>query len=129
MTLRSWVQQPLPLRMMALQAVGLVRDCYNGSDNSANTQVMSFTADLHASIGKYRGPSGTNGGNVRRLQYAQANVESQVSNLIAANGRIVDVDIAAESSNLAKQQVLVQAAASMTAQANVANDVALMLLQ
>ena len=41
----------------------------------------------------------------------------------------MDVDIAAESSNLAKQQVLVQAAAAMTAQANVANDVALMLLQ
>ena len=41
----------------------------------------------------------------------------------------MDVDIAAESSNLAKQQVLVQASAAMTAQANVANDVALMLLQ
>ena len=41
----------------------------------------------------------------------------------------MDVDIAAESSNLAKQQVLVQAAASMTAQANVSNDVALMLLR
>ena len=71
----------------------------------------------------------TNGGEVRRLQYAQANTESQINNLSAANGRIVDVDIAAESSNLAKQQVLVQASAAMTAQANVANDVALMLLQ
>ena len=40
----------------------------------------------------------------------------------------MDVDVAAESSNLAKQ-VLVQAAASMTAQANVANDVAPMLLR
>ena len=64
-----------------------------------------------------------------RLQYALANVQSQITNLSAANGRIVDVDIAAESSNLAKQQVLVQASAAMTAQANVANDVALMLLQ
>ena len=71
----------------------------------------------------------TNGGEVRRLQYALANVQSQITNLSAANGRIVDVDIAAESSNLAKQQVLVQASAAMTAQANVANDVALMLLQ
>ena len=71
----------------------------------------------------------TNGGEVRRLQYAQANTENQINNLSAANGRIMDVDIAAESSNLAKQQVLVQASAAMTAQANVANDVALMLLQ
>jgi flagellin len=70
-----------------------------------------------------------NGGQVRRLQYQMANVETQITNISAANGRIMDVDIAAESSNLARQQVLVQASAAMTAQANVANDVALMLLQ
>ena len=56
-------------------------------------------------------------------------METQISNMTAAHGRIMDVDIAAESSNLAKQQVLVQASAAMTAQANVANDVALMLLR
>ena len=71
----------------------------------------------------------TNGGQVRHLQYAHANAETQITNLTAANGRIVDVDIAQESSNLARQQVLVQASAAMTAQANVANDVALLLLQ
>ena len=70
-----------------------------------------------------------NGGEVRRLQYSQANVDTQVTNLIAANGRIVDVDIAHETTNLAKQQVLVQASAAMTAQANMSNDVALLLLQ
>jgi flagellin len=70
-----------------------------------------------------------NGGQVRRLQYQMANVETQITNISAANGRIMDVDIAAESSNLARQQVLIQASAAMTAQANVANDVALMLLQ
>ena len=71
----------------------------------------------------------SNGGQTRHLQFAQANVENQITNLSAANGRIMDVDIAQESSNLAKQQILVQASASMTAQANVANDVALMLLR
>ena len=70
-----------------------------------------------------------NGGEVRRLQYAMANVETQINNITAANGRIMDVDVALESSNLARQQVLVQASAAMTAQANVANDVALMLLR
>jgi flagellin len=70
-----------------------------------------------------------NGGEVRRLQYAMANVETQITNITAANGRIMDVDVAAESSNLARQQVLVQASAAMTAQANMSNDVALMLLQ
>ena len=71
----------------------------------------------------------TNGGQVRRLNYQLANVESQITNLSAANGRIMDVDIAQESAALAKHQILVQASASMVAQANSANNVALQLLQ
>jgi len=63
------------------------------------------------------------------LQFEQQNIATQISNLEAANGRIMDVDIAAETTNLAKQQILVQASAAMVAQANSANQVALMLLQ
>ena len=70
-----------------------------------------------------------NGGQVSRLQYAQENVTAQKTNLEAANGRIMDVDIAMESTNLAKQNLLVQASASMVAQATLINDVALMLLR
>jgi len=91
---------------------------------SANTQ-----AQYQAAIEAVAGLRAKNGGQVRRLQYQLANVETQITNLTAANGRIVDVDIAAESANLARQQVLVQASAAMTAQANMSNDVALMLLQ
>ena len=91
---------------------------------SANTYA-EYTAALEA-VATLRA---TNGGQVRRLQYQLANVETQITNLSAANGRIMDVDIAAESANLARQQVLVQASAAMTAQANMSNDVALMLLQ
>jgi flagellin len=95
-------------------------------DNIPDAGNAGNVADTLEEVAGHRA---TNGGQVRRLQYAQANVDTQVVNLDAANGRIVDVDIAAESSNLARQQVLVQASAAMTAQANVANDVALMLLQ
>ena len=84
--------------------------------------------DVSQTLEEVAGHRATNGGEVRRLQYALAMLIPDHQSL-AANGRIVDVDIAAESSNLAKQQVLVQASAAMTAQANVANDVALMLLQ
>ena len=68
----------------------------------------------------------TNGGQAR-LQYAEESIATQTSNMEAALGRILDVDIAAETTNLAKQQILVQASASMVAQANSANQVALML--
>ena len=70
-----------------------------------------------------------NGGQVKRLEYALADVNTQITNLTAANGRIMDVDIAEESAALAKHQILVQASASMVAQANSANNVALQLLQ
>ena len=70
-----------------------------------------------------------NGGTMSRLRFAADDVALQKTNFIAANGRIKDVDIATESTNLAKYQVLVQASASMLAQANTNTDVALMLLR
>ena len=95
------------------------------SINLANVNSQVFTKALE-NVASLRA---LNGGEVKRLQYEQANISSQQSNMTAAHGRIMDVDIAAESSNLAKQQILVQASAAMTAQANTANDVALLLLR
>lgn len=69
-----------------------------------------------------------NGGSVSRLQFAQESAGQQRTNLEAANGRIVDVDIASESTLLAKYNILVQASASMLSQANSSPNVALMLL-
>ena len=82
--------------------------------------------DVLSSIAELRA---TNGGEANQLEYAMADVSTQITNLTAAKGRIMDVDIAAESANLARQQILVQASASMVAQANAANNVALTLLQ
>ena len=97
--------------------------------NSFGGGTALTTAEITAALEYIATQRATNGGEVNRLRFAQANVESQVTNLSAANGRIMDVDIASESSNLAKQQILVQASAAMTAQANMSNDVALLLLQ
>ena len=97
--------------------------------NSFGGGTALTTAEITSALEYIATQRATNGGEVNRLRFAQANVESQVTNLTAAHGRIMDVDIAAESSNLAKQQILVQASAAMTAQANMSNDVALMLLR
>ena len=69
-----------------------------------------------------------NGGTVSRLNFAYEQSNRTRSTLEAANGRIMDVDIAAESTRLAKYNILVQASASMLAQANVAPNAALMLI-
>jgi flagellin len=70
-----------------------------------------------------------NGASMSRLRFAGEEMGKQETNLIAAKGRITDVDIAAESTRLAKYNVLVQASASMLAQANSSADIALMLLR
>ena len=69
-----------------------------------------------------------NGGSVSRLQFAKESAGQQRTNLEAANGRIMDVDIAKESTQLAKFNILVQASASMLSQANASSNVAMMLL-
>ena len=83
------------------------------------TQALQNVATLRAD----------NGASMSRLRFAGNEMAVQETNLIAANGRITDVDIAAESTRLAKYNVLVQASASMLAQANTSADVALMLLR
>ena len=70
-----------------------------------------------------------NGGTMSRLRFASDNIATTKTNMEAANGRIIDVDVAAESTRLAKYNVLIQASASMLAQANANNDIALMLLR
>ena len=70
-----------------------------------------------------------NGASMSRLRFASDNISTTKTNLEAANGRIIDVDVAAESTRLAKYNVLVQASASMLAQANTNGDIAMMLIR
>ena len=70
-----------------------------------------------------------NGGTMSRLTFSEEMISQMRTNMQAALGRIVDVDIAEESTELAKNQVLVQASAAMLAQANSTSDIALMLLR
>lgn len=63
-----------------------------------------------------------------RLQVTMSNIDSYATNLSAANSRIVDVDVAAETAEMTKSNILVQAGASMLAQANSAPQIALSLI-
>ena len=69
------------------------------------------------------------GGTMSRVTFASDNIALQKTNMKAALGRIVDVDIAEESMEMAKYNILTQASAAMLAQANTTSDVALMLLR
>jgi flagellin len=63
----------------------------------------------------------------RALQVTEL-LRTNLTNLEAAHGRIMDADIALESTRFARHNVLVQASAAMTAQANQLTNVALQLL-
>ena len=69
-----------------------------------------------------------NGAEQNRVMNSISLLQSNVVNLEAAHGRIMDTDVAAESTRFARHNILVQASASMTAQANQLSSVALALI-
>ena len=64
-----------------------------------------------------------------RLEASVNNITSNVTNLSASRSRIQDADFAAETTNLARSQVLSQAAQAMLAQANQSQQQVLQLLR
>jgi flagellin len=70
-----------------------------------------------------------NGGAGSRLNFSYESLAQQRTNMRAALGRMVDVDVAEESTNLSKYNVLSQAAAAMISQANSTTELALILLR
>jgi flagellin len=69
------------------------------------------------------------GAAMNRLQDASSQIASTQTNLSSALSAIQDVDVASATANLAREQVLAQAGASVLSQANQAPQLALKLLQ
>ncbi|GIL16628.1 MAG: flagellin [Oligoflexia bacterium] len=63
-----------------------------------------------------------------RLQTTVSNIQNSIENMSAANSRIRDVDVAEETSELTRNNILLQAGTSVLAQANQSANVALSLL-
>ncbi|MAE57898.1 MAG: flagellin FliC [Halobacteriovorax sp.] len=64
-----------------------------------------------------------------RLQSTINNIATSIENLSAANSRVRDTDIASETANLTKQNILMTAGTSVLAQANSSTQSALSLIQ
>jgi flagellin len=88
----------------AATAIGLL--------NTAITSLTAQRASVNADISKF---------------YVQ-NIATESTNLQSANSSIADVDVATESTQLAKENILVQASSSMLAQANSSQNSLLSLL-
>jgi len=88
----------------------------------------SLISALDKALGSISSSRATLGAAQNRLQHTIANLGTTSENLSASNSRIRDVDVATESSNMAKNQVLEQAGVSVLAQANQLPQLALKLL-
>lgn len=103
---------------------GTAIDTVFGSATAAAAAVSNITAAIQ-NLATLRA---TNGSEQVRLTFAADMLAINKTNLEAANGRITDVDIASESANLARLNILQQAGTAMLAQANQANQSVLRLL-
>ena len=95
---------------------------------AANIGVLT-TAQVSTAITNVASSRAQNGADSSRLGFSADMLAINRTNLEAANSRIVDVDVAEESTRLARNNILVQAGSSMLAQANASSQSALRLLQ
>jgi len=87
------------------------------------------TAQISTAITNVATSRAQNGAESSRLGYAAEMLSINKTNLEAANSRIADVDVAAESTALARFNILQQAGTAMLAQANQSTQAVLRLLQ
>ena len=86
---------------------------------AASTAAITNVATLRAQ----------NGAESSRLNFNADMLATNRNNLEAANSRIVDTDVAMESTKLARNNILVQAGSAMLAQANSSSQSVMRLLQ
>ena len=95
-------------------------------DSQSNAQAALGTIDT--AIGKVSTARAELGAYSNRLSSTMANLDQIGVNLASSKGRIQDTDFATETSNLAKNQILQQAATAMLAQANASKNSVLTLV-
>jgi len=104
----------------------------NGTDLSSGGYISNITeiavSQFTSIIERIADMRAENGAEQNRVLNTMDLLQSNLTNIEAAHGRIMDTDIALESTRFARHNVLVQASAAMTAQANQLTNVALQLL-
>ncbi|MBL6779756.1 MAG: hypothetical protein ISQ25_09805, partial [Rhodobacteraceae bacterium] len=99
------------------------------SDVSNSTNARSAISTIDSSLQSINSKRASLGTLSNRLDSTVSNLTNTYNNLAAGKGRIEDADFAAETTNLAKTQILQQASTAMLAQANASKQNVLSLLQ
>jgi flagellin len=96
---------------------------------STQAAAQASLASLDSAISSLAQTRGTFGALENRLQTTISNIQNAMENLSASESRIRDVDVAMETANFTRLQILQQASVSMLAQANQQPQLALSLLR
>ena len=106
--------------------LGIGSSVLTGADN---TTALASIATVEAAISTVSGARADLGAVQNRLESTIRSIGNTIENLSAANSRIRDVDIAAETTAMTSAQILQQAGVAVLSQANMTPQTALMLLQ
>ena len=108
----------------------------NGSNSGSGIASSGYISDItEVSVGQFTNiieriadMRAENGAEQNRVLQNIDLLQTNLTNIEAAHGRIMDTDVALESTRFARHNILVQASAAMTAQANQLTNVALQLI-
>jgi flagellin-like hook-associated protein FlgL len=101
----------------------------NGAETFTTQSGVITTSSIEGAIAINASNRAELGARLNTLSYAIDNLQTLSNNLSQAYSRIMDVDYAAETAALTRNQILQQAATSMLAQANQMPNVILTLLK
>jgi len=112
--------------LTTLQASGGAAGSY---DVSTSTNANTLLATLDSELDSISGARSLLGAGQNRLESVINNLNDNITNLSDARSRILDTDYSAETTAMAKAQILTQASTAMIAQANQAQQNVLSLLK
>ncbi len=121
-----------------LEKLGFRQGTFGGTDNgqkinqvdiSSSTGATQAIVAIDAAINTISKAQANSGAVNNRLDSVINNLTESNQNITAARSRITDTDYATETTNLAKQQIISQAATAMLAQANQQSQSVLSLLK
>jgi len=114
------------MRAQALRVEGL--DLFGSTDAESRLRAQNAIGVMDQALEYVANVRSRLGAMQNRVEYRIANMQVARENLAAAESRIRDADIAAETANLTKAQILVQAGTAVLTQANISPQSALNLL-
>nr|WP_321533246.1 flagellin [uncultured Desulfuromonas sp.] len=116
------------LAAAGLDSVGNATTTIDQVDVSTREGATTAISSVDAALAQIDTIRGDLGAVQNRFESTIANLQNVAENLSAARSRILDADVAEETSNMTKQNILQQAGVSILAQANQAPQLALSLL-